>query len=417
MAIKNRLQGLLVISVLLALSGTFPGCGSGDSSAPSGGTENIVENPGEPNPAPPPLGGSTNECPQWPEVTVEYTFLSANRPIHITHAPDRSGRLFVVEQGGRIRIIANGGLLATPFLNISSRVSNGGEQGLLAIAFPPGFAQKGYFYVSYTRLDGDSVLSRYFVSPANPNLADPGSEQILLTVVQPFAIHNGGLIAFGPDGYLYMSLGDGGAAEDFQNNAQNTNSLLGKMLRIDTESGPSPFGIPSDNPFVGENGYRAEIWALGFRNPWRFSFDRATGDLYTADVGHNRWEEVNFQPASSGGGENYGWNITEGTQCFESFFCDRTGLKLPAFQYTHAIGCSIIGGFVYRGSDSPCLEGMYIYSDFCNGGVWGMKRVGGLWQSELLTNTQLKIVSFGEDQGGELYALDIDGGIYRIFTP
>jgi glucose/arabinose dehydrogenase len=321
----------------------------------------------------------------------------------------------VVEQPGRIRVIRDDALLATPFLDISSRVSGGGEQGLLSIAFPPGYARKGHFYVSYTRAaDGASVIARYFRSPGNPNVADANSEEVILTVEQPFAIHNGGLIAFGPDGYLYVSLGDGGAAEDFLNNAQNTDSLLGKMLRIDVESGAFPYAVPSDNPFVGLDGHRGEIWALGLRNPWRFSFDRASGDLYIADVGHNRWEEVNVQPASSRGGENYGWNVMEGPQCFTTFFCDRTGLTLPAYEYTHLTGCSVIGGFVYRGSDYPCLQGMYLYSDFCTGGVWGLKQVDGVWESRLLTNTSLQIVSFGEDEDGELYALDLNGGVFAI---
>ncbi len=417
MVIKMRLRGSLLMSAMLLISSAFLGCGSEDPLAPSDGPGEITESPGNPNPGPP-RGGTSRDpggCPEWPQITLGQRLVSANRPVHITHAGDRSGRLFVVEQPGRIRVIRDDALLATPFLDISSRVSGGGEQGLLSIAFPPGYARKGHFYVSYTRAaDGASVIARYFRSPGNPNVADANSEEVILTVEQPFAIHNGGLIAFGPDGYLYVSLGDGGAAEDFLNNAQNTDSLLGKMLRIDVESGAFPYAVPSDNPFVGLDGHRGEIWALGLRNPWRFSFDRASGDLYIADVGHNRWEEVNVQPASSRGGENYGWNVMEGPQCFTTFFCDRTGLTLPAYEYTHLTGCSVIGGFVYRGSDYPCLQGMYLYSDFCTGGVWGLKQVDGVWESRLLTNTSLQIVSFGEDEDGELYALDLNGGVFAI---
>ncbi len=383
---------------------------------PSEGPQGAADGPDNPNPRP--VGGDSVDptgCPKWPAITVQQKMTVGSRSVHITNAGDGSGRLFVVEQAGRIRVIRDDALRATPFLDISSRVATGGEQGLLSVAFPPGYARKGHFYVSYIRaVDGASVIARYFLSPGNPDVADTNSEEVLLTVEQPFPIHNAGLIAFGPDGYLYVSLGDGGSGDDFLDNGQNTDSLLGKMLRIDVESRAFPYAVPSNNPFVGLDGHREEIWALGFRNPWRFSFDRDNGDLYIADVGQNGWEEVNVQPASGRGGENYGWNVMEGSQCFRTLFCNRRGLTLPAYEYSHLFGCSIIGGFVYRGSDYPCLEGMYLYSDFCTGGVWGLKQVGGLWQSRLLTVTSLEIASFGEDESGELYALDLNGGVYAI---
>ncbi len=416
MTITNRFQGLSLTFALLLVAIALQGCGSEGPMDPSEVRQGTADGPDNPNPGPV-SGGSVNPggCPEWPTITVQQKMTVGSRSVHITNAGDGSGRLFVVEQSGRIRVIRDDALLPAPFLDISPRVADGGEQGLLSVAFPPGYARKGHFYVSYIRQeDGSSTIARYFLSPGNPDVADANSGEILLTVEQPFAIHNAGLIAFGPDGYLYLSLGDGGSAEDFLNNAQNTTSLLGKMLRIDVESGAFPYAVPSDNPFVGLNGYREEIWALGFRNPWRFSFDRDSRDLYIADVGHNRWEEVNVQPASSRGGENYGWNVMEGLNCFTTPFCDRTGLTLPTYQYTHLTGCSIIGGFVYRGSDYPCLEGMYLYSDFCTGGVWGLKQVGGVWQSRLLTGTSLQIASFGEDENGELFALDLNGGVYTV---
>ena len=416
MTILKKCQGLSLTFAFLLAAIALQGCGSGDPTAPSNDPGGVTGGPDNPNPAP--VGGDSIDpggCPEWPAIRVQQKLTVRDRSVHITNAGDGSGRLFLVEQLGRIRVIRDDTLLPAPFLDISSRVATGGEQGLLSVAFPPGYARKGHFYVSYVRqADGASVIARYFLTPGNPDVANENSEEILLTVEQPFAVHNLGLIAFGRDGYLYASSGDGGSGEDFLNNAQNTNSLLGKMLRIDVESGAFPYAVPPDNPFVGLDGHREEIWALGFRNPWRFSFDRDNGDLYIADVGHNGWEEVNVQPAASRGGENYGWNVMEGRQCFNTFFCDQTGLTLPAFEYSHLFGCSIIGGFVYRGSDHPCLEGMYLYSDFCTGGVWGLKQVGGAWQSRLLTATSLEIVSFGEDEDGELYALDLNGGVYGI---
>lgn len=336
-------------------------------------------------------------------------------PTHITHAGDGSGRLFVTEQQGRIRIVKDGRLLKKPFLDITKRVSCCGERGLLSVAFPPDFVQKKYFYVNYTNSKGDTVVSRFFVS-SDPDAANPESESIILTIDQPYANHNGGQIAFGPDGYLYIGMGDGGAGGDPKDYAQSPGSLLGKMLRIDVESKVLPYGIPGANPFVKTRGYRDEIWALGLRNPWRFSFDRQTGDLYIADVGQDRYEEIHVQPAASRGGENYGWDIMEGAHCFEPpVNCDRSGLVMPVTEYDHSRGCSITGGMVYRGGSYPSLQGVYLYGDYCSGRVWGMRRSGSVWQSEQLADTDYAISTFGEDAEGALYLADHAAGvIYRI---
>ncbi len=345
-------------------------------------------------------------------------------PIHITHAGDGSGRLFLVEQAGQVRIFQNGALAALPFLNIGDRVSCCGEQGLLSIAFPPQYAQKGYFYASYTDINGNSVISRFFLT-ADPNVANPASEVILLTVTQPFANHNGGLIAFGPDGYLYIGFGDGGSGGDPNNFAQNLNDLpgnqkfLGKILRVDVESGAIPYTIPPTNPIL--NGVRSEIWALGLRNPWRFSFDRQTGDLYLADVGQASFEEVNFQPAASTGGQNYGWRLMEGNHCFNPPVDCNPGtpvLTLPIQEYDHSQGdCSVTGGFVYRGTQFALMQGIYFYGDFCSGRIRGLRNVNGIWQNQLFMDSALNITTFGEDESGEIFVADYASGtLYKIIA-
>jgi glucose/arabinose dehydrogenase len=335
-------------------------------------------------------------------------------PVHITHANDNSNRVFVVEQGGRIRIFKNDMALTTPFLDIAGRVSCCGERGLLSVAFPPGYASKNRFYVSYTNNTGDSVISM-FQTTLDPNIADPDSEVILLTVQQPFGNHNGGLIKFGPGGYLYIGFGDGGSGGDPFGNGQNLNTLLGKLLRIDVESVPGTYQIPASNPFVGVPNSRAEIWAWGLRNPWKFAFDRANGDLYTADVGQNLYEEVNYQPAASVGGENYGWNIMEGMHCYSSQTCSPVGLTLPVTEYTHGPGCSVTGGYVFRGPGNPSLQGTYFYGDLCSGVISGLKNNGGVWQSRVMLDSTITISTFGEDQPGNLYVADYGAGqLYRI---
>jgi glucose/arabinose dehydrogenase len=350
-----------------------------------------------------------------PVITLTEQVDGLEKPTHVTHAGDGTGRLFVTEKPGRIRVVRGGTLLVTPFLSITDRVrSAGGEQGLLSVAFPPGYEDKGYFYVDYTDNDGDTVVARYHLT-ADPDVADPGSEEVILTQTQPFGNHNGGQLAFGPDGYLYIGLGDGGGGGDPEGNAQDPTSLLGKLLRIDVESGAMPYAIPSSNPYTETAQYENEIWALGLRNPWRFSFDGATGDLYIGDVGQNDYEEIDFQPASSGGGENYGWNIMEGMHCYSSATCDQTGLVLPVVEYDHSVGCSVTGGMVYRGTGNPNMDGIYFYGDYCSGRIWGLFRQGGAWDESLLADTDLTISSFGEDEAGNLYVADFGrGAVYQI---
>jgi len=388
----------------------------------------------------------------WPEISLANITGGLNRPVHITHAGDGSQRLFVVEQAGRIQIIEQGQIRNTPFLDISDRVrspdSGGGfEEGLLSVAFPPGYgAERDYFYVYYTRLDGDNQVSRFYLTN-NSNIADPDSEEQIILFNHPQQQnHNGGLLTFGPDGYLYIGTGDGGGAFDPFDNAQDPAALLGKMLRIDVESSASPppvgdyhiyfplarqdsslthqsskYAIPETNPFVGIPGYREEIWAIGLRNPWRYSFDRLTEDLYIADVGQSGFEEVNFQPANSAGGENYGWDLMEGNNCLISS-CQGLDLVLPVTEYTHSVGHSITGGFVYRGTEFPDLEGIYFYGDFTSGRIWGLQNEiiadERVWESIELLDSPYQISTFGEDQAGELFLADFGAGeIYQIVSP
>lgn len=324
------------------------------------------------------------------------------RPLFVTHAGDGSGRLFVVEQGGRIRIIQNGAVLPTPFLDISGLVSTGNEQGLLGLAFHPNYAQNGQFFINYTDRAGDTQVVRYTVS-ADPNVANAASAAILLSVDQPYANHNGGGIAFGPDGWLYIGLGDGGSGGDPQGYAQNMSPLpgnrvlLGKMVRMDVNQATPP----------------VQITALGLRNPWRWSFDRATGDLYIADVGQGAREEVNFWPASGGAGANYGWKVYEGTLQYSAGSIP--GAIFPFAEYGHDVGCSVTGGYVYRGLLAPALWGVYFFGDFCQGQIWSSFRNGnGAWQTALFTDTSFNISSFGEDQAGEVYVVNHGGSILQI---
>lgn len=359
----------------------------------------------------------------FPQISLVKIADGFSNPTHIGNAGDGSGRLFVVEQAGTIQVIKNGAVSSVPFLDISSRVLSGGEQGLFVIVFPPGFGQgKRHVYVNYTGIEGngDTFISRFGLSD-DPDAADPANEQILLRIDQPYSNHNGGQMAFGPDGYLYIGMGDGGSAGDPSGNAQNPGSLLGKMLRIDVESSPTgTYAVPPTNPFVAAAGYRTEIWALGLRNPWRFSFDRATGDLFIADVGQNAHEEVDLQSAGSGGGENYGWNIMEGFECYNSASCDTTGLTSPVLTYgTDTDGnCSVTGGFVYRGQEFFELQGLYLYGDYCSGRIWGLRLIDGVWKNQLLLDSDLSISTFGEDEAGNLYVADhAGGGIYKVTVP
>ncbi|MCA9969668.1 MAG: PQQ-dependent sugar dehydrogenase, partial [Anaerolineales bacterium] len=360
------------------------------------------------------------------QATITPIATGLGTPTGITHAGDGSGRIFIVEQPGRIRIYDGTQLLPTPFLDVSGLVTSGGERGLLGLAFHPNYAANGYFFVNYTDSAGDTVVARYTVS-ANPNVADAGSAVIALRVDQPFANHNGGQLQFGPDGYLYVGLGDGGSAGDPGNRAQNLGLLLGKILRLDVDGGGLPpdcdaggqYTIPADNPFVATAGACGEIWAYGLRNPWRFSFDRASGDLYIADVGQSAWEEIDFQPASSAGGENYGWRLMEGFSCYNpSTNCNDGSLTLPVVVYPHTAGlCSITGGYVYRGSAAPGAAGAYIFGDYCTGQIAATRQDGaGSWQTSIIRDTNLGISSFGETESGELCVGDGFGGaVYCLF--
>ena len=342
-------------------------------------------------------------------------------PLLVTHAGDDTGRIFVVEQTGRIRIVKDGSLLPAAFIDLSRSVSDGGEQGLLGLAFHPDYKANGKLYLSYTDLSGTSVIREYRVS-SNADRVDGRSGRTLLRVRQPYANHNGGHIAFGPDGYLYIGLGDGGGSGDPGNRAQSRGTLLGKILRIDVNrrTGSLQYGIPSTNPYVGRTGLD-QIWAYGLRNPWRFSFDRARGDLWIGDVGQGSWEEIDRATASSGRnagrGLNFGWRVMEGAHCHRpSSGCVRTGKTLPVTEYGHGGSrCSVTGGYVYRGKAHPDLVGAYFFGDYCSGEIWYIDRgaARGVAPTRAL-DTRAQITSFGEDQAGELYLTDAGGAVYRI---
>jgi glucose/arabinose dehydrogenase len=336
----------------------------------------------------------------------------------VGHAGDK--RLFVVEQRGRIRIVSNGEVLAEPFLDIQEQVgSESNEQGLLSVAFHPDYANNGYFFVDYTDRSGDTVISRFQVSD-DPDRADPGSETVLLQIGQPYPNHNGGQLQFGPDGYLYVGMGDGGSAGDPQNNAQDPRTLLGTLLRLDVnnQGNGANYAIPPDNPYVGDENGRNEVWAIGLRNPWRFSFDRETGELYVTDVGQNMYEEVNFVPAGEGAGLNYGWNFTEGNHCYRDG-CDPSAYYEPVVEYSHGAGeCSVTGGYVYRGAAFPTMRGNYLYGDFCSGRLWALfQQPDRSWANNEVGAAPGNLTTFGEGADGELYLTTRDGTLYRIEQP
>jgi hypothetical protein len=390
---------------------------------------------------------------QWPSLTLEPVDLPGLvSPVYLTHAGDGSGRMFIVERAGRIRLVKNDTLQSTPFLDISSLVlsptnGGGGEDGMSNVAFPPDFAVRQRFYIYYTNLNGDLVLARFRTS-SDPDLADPASREEILVIPHPnLNNHNGGQLEFGPDGYLYLAPGDGGGGGDPNNNAQNPATLLGKVLRIDVEA-KTPFtppsepyqlylplvarnpglaySIPPDNPYVNQAGYRPEIWAMGLRNPWRFSFDRLTQNLYIADVGQDAAEEIDYQAAGSSGGANYGWKILEGNLCYSpaTGCVPPAGYVAPIHDYLHIdnnpSGCSsITGGYVYRGTAYPDLQGIYYYADFCTAKIWGLKYEDPDWQNSLLYQSQdpshlFTYSSFGEDESGEVYLVRLSGQVYRL---
>jgi len=386
---------LLLIFVLITSSFYLGGCKENQGSSASQ-TSNT--------------GGSV------PGLRLQRVFsqVSASTTVLMLQAPDDDSRWYILEKAGRVLRVTSEGAntLSTVFVDITERVDSGpNEAGLLGMAFDPQYATNGYVYLSYTTSDPSltSVISRFSRSP-DGNTLQADSEQVLLRVSQPYSNHNGGNIAFGPDGYLYIGFGDGGSGGDPQGNGQNTQTMLGSILRLDVNNG-TPYGIPATNPFAsGEQG-RPEIYAWGFRNPWRWSFDRSTGKLWVADVGQNSWEEVSIVTAPG----NFGWNTKEGTHCFQSSSCNVPGLIDPVVEYSHEFGCSITGGFVYRGSAIPSLQGTYLYSDYCSGTLWGAREDGnGGYQSFQILSTGLNVSSFGEGNDGEIYIIHIEGGFYKL---
>jgi len=350
-----------------------------------------------------------------PVALAQVVTRGLQKPLFLTHAGDGSPRLYVLEQPGRIRLLEQGVLSSTPFLDLADRVlMDDTERGLLGLAFHPDYRRNGRFFVNYTRQpDGATVVAEYRRG-SSPDAASR-DERVVLVVMQPESNHNGGMIAFGPDGYLYIGMGDGGAWGDPGNRAQNFNELLGKILRIDVDHG-DPYAIPADNPFAREGG-RPEIYAVGMRNPWRFSFDRESGGLWVADVGQKKWEEVDL--VTRGG--NYGWRVMEGAHCYNpAVACPTAGFALPVMEYGHEEGrCSIIGGYVYRGRAIPALRGAYVSGDFCSGEVFAFRKSEGgeATGPTVLLKTGFRISSFGQDAEGELYVFDLGGGIYRLVPP
>ena len=377
-----------------------------------------------------PGGNPCAGIPAFPGVAATTVLITDAlvHPVHIGAPRLDTHRIFIVGQEGQIRVVKDGVLLTDSFLDIADRISTGGERGLLSIAFHPDYATNGRFFVDYTNTDGNTVIARYQVG-SDADHADRDSEQIILTIDKLYPNHNGGQLAFGPDGYLYAGPGDGGSEGDPDNKGQRDDTLLGKMLRIGVDvDSPPYYRIPPDNPHADRGDPLGLVWAKGIRNPWRFSFDRATGDLYIADVGQDRFEEIDVQPAASHGGENYGWRVFEGNACYNPDPAPQCpnppdGYTFPVLQYAHSIGCSVTGGFVYRGCALPDLRGQYFYSDYCTGFLHTFALVNGAVSGPQDRTAALapggghqisSVVSFGEDARGELYIADYVSGVYKV---
>ena len=367
-------------------------------------------------PPPPAEGGVGLNAPGTSTIKLTPIASGLQNPVLITSAHDGTGRLFIVEQTGSIRVFDNGSVQPGNLLNISSSISHGDEQGLLGLAFHPNFENNRRFYVNYTNTSGNTVVREYKTSTSNPNRVQSGSGRTILKVHQPYSNHNGGNLVFGPGGYLYIGLGDGGDAGDPGNRAQDKGTLLGKMLRIDVDSrsGHKAYGIPRSNPYVGEKG-KNEIFMRGFRNPWRYSFDRSNGNLWIGDVGQARYEEIDR--TTNGNGANWGWHVMEGYKCYApSSGCNKDGKKKPVATYTHSNGrCAVTGGYVYRGTNIPALRGWYVFGDYCSGEIWAISSSAGDHKTKhLLRNSGVSITSFGENASGELFVVGRGGTIYRI---
>jgi glucose/arabinose dehydrogenase len=409
-------------SVVAALALAVGACGQGQGSAlpvttPAGSAASspsptaATSASAEPSRSPSQPAGIPFD-PERVSLSLEPVVDQLVGPLGVTHAGDASGRIFVVEQRGQIRVVQDGRLAGDPFLNIGDRIRSGGERGLLGLAFHPSFPEDPRFFVNYTDLEGDTVVSSFTVPAPAADRAVPDSEQVRLRIEQPFANHNGGALAFGPDGYLYISTGDGGGGGDPDGNGQRLDSLLGKILRIDVDGTTvdGRYSIPADNPFAAGQGGEPEILHVGLRNPWRMSFDRQTGDLWIGDVGQGSSEEVDVARAGSGS-LNFGWNRVEGFECFEPPDCDPTRYTAPVTAYGHDLGCSVIGGAVYRGTSQPLLAGGYVYSDYCGGNFWVLDPTqDGPLDGTLVAEPGRQISAIGEDEAGELYATDLGSG-------
>jgi glucose/arabinose dehydrogenase len=414
----SRPARILAAALVAALA--LAACGEA-TPTPSGATPPLVT-PAPPTATPEATPAATatpaivTPAPAVEGIALEPVADGLDSPLYVGHAGDGSGRLFVLEQPGRIRVIRDGRLLPEPYVDLAARIASGGERGLLGLAFSPDFAADGRLYVNYTDRDGNTVVSELVAPDPAADRADPASERVLLVIDQPYANHNGGALAMGPDGLLWIATGDGGSGGDPLDAGQRLDTLLGKLLRIDPRpAGGAPYGIPADNPLVGRadgrQEARGEIWAHGLRNPWRFSFDRATGDLWVADVGQNAIEEVNRWPAGSPAGPNFGWNTMEASACFDpAEGCSTEGLVLPVAEYGHDLGCSVTGGYVYRGTEIPGLVGTYLFGDFCSGTVWGLDGAADEPAPRVLLESGVSVASFGEDEAGELYVVDLAGG-------
>jgi glucose/arabinose dehydrogenase len=363
---------------------------------------------------------STSFDPAGLKITFTDVVGGLQAPLAIVNAGDGSKRILVVEQGGQVRIVRGTTLVDRPFLDVADRISSGGERGLLGLAFHPAFPDDPRIFVDYTDVNGDTRVSSFRVDPARPDVVDPSTEQRLLFVKQPYPNHNGGALAFGPDGDLYISLGDGGSGGDPQGNGQSTKTLLAKILRIDVDhpSGERPYAIPADNPFADGAGGLPEIWLTGLRNPWRMSFDDATGDLWIGDVGQGSWEEVDVQRANAPGGTNFGWNRMEGSHCYQpSSSCANASLTTPVTDYGHDQGCTVIGGLVVRGTRQSSLTGGYLFADYCSGRVWAIDPTSSEYRKPtLVAETAHNFAAFGEDEDGEPFAVDISAGTLMRVT-